>query len=48
VIGLALLTQPVIAIMIGWLVFGEVLGPLDFAGIALVATGLTLARSTQG
>jgi drug/metabolite transporter (DMT)-like permease len=47
VIGLALLTQPVVAVLVGWLVFGEVLGPLDFVGIALVGIGLVLARSTQ-
>ena len=47
VIGLALLTQPVIAVAVGWLVFHESLGPLDFAGMAAVAAGLALARSTQ-
>ena len=47
VIGLALLTQPVIAVAVGWLVFGEALGPLDFAGIVLVGLGLVMARSTQ-
>ncbi len=47
VIGLALLTQPVVAVLVGWLRFDEVLGPLDFAGIALVGIGLVLARSTQ-
>lgn len=46
-IGLALLTQPAVAVLVGWLVFGEVLDLLDFAGIALVAAGLVLARSTQ-
>ena len=47
VIGLALLTQPAVAVLVGWLVFGEMLGPLDFAGMALVGAGLALARSTQ-
>lgn len=47
VIGLALLTQPAVAVTVGWLVFGEVLGPIDFAGMVLVAGGLALARSTQ-
>jgi len=47
VIGLALLTQPAIAVAVGWLRFGESLGPLDFAGMAAVAAGLALARSTQ-
>ncbi len=47
VIALALLTQPVVAVLVGWMVFGEVLDLLDFAGIALVGIGLVLARSTQ-
>ena len=47
VVGLALLTQPTIAVMVGWLVFGEALAPLDFAGMALVGLGLVMARSTQ-
>ena len=48
VIGLALLTQPALAVAVGWLVFHESLGLLDFAGMAAVAAGLALARSTQG
>ena len=47
VVGLALLTQPAIAVTVGWLVFGEALAPLDFAGMALVGLGLVMARSTQ-
>ncbi len=47
VIGLALLTQPVAAVVIGWLVFGETLGWLDVIGMALVAAGLVLARSAE-
>ena len=47
VIGLTLLTQPAVAVLVGWAVFGEVLGPLDFVGMALVAAALVLARSTQ-
>ncbi len=47
VIGLALLTQPIVAVLVGWLAFGEVLAPLDFVGMALVGAGLVLARSTQ-
>lgn len=47
VIGLALLTQPAVAVLVGWLVFHESLGLIDFAGMALVALGLVLARSTQ-
>lgn len=47
VFGLALLTQPAIAVALGWLAFGEVLGPIDFLGMAMVGAGLVLARSTQ-
>ncbi|MDE2435835.1 MAG: DMT family transporter [Sphingomonadales bacterium] len=47
VFGLALLCQPAIAVAVGWLAFGEVLGWQDFLGMALVAAALALARSTQ-
>lgn len=44
VIGLTLLTQPVISVLVGWIEFGETLGPLDLLGMALVAVALVLAR----
>ncbi len=44
VIGMALLTQPAIASVVGWSVFGEVLVPLDVLGMALVGAALVLAR----
>jgi drug/metabolite transporter (DMT)-like permease len=44
VIGLALLTQPAIAALIGYAVFGEVLGGLDILGMALVGSALVAAR----
>jgi len=47
VIGLALLTQPAVSVVVGWLVFGETLGPLDGLGMALVAMGLVLARGSE-
>ena len=47
VVGLALLTQPAMAVAVGWLVFAERLGLPDFVGMALVAAGLVLARSTE-
>jgi drug/metabolite transporter (DMT)-like permease len=46
VIGIALLTQPAVAALIGWMVFGEWLVPLDVLGIVLVASALVLARVT--
>ena len=47
VIGLALLTQPAFAVVIGWLKFGEVLTPLDGLGMVLVCMGLVLARGSE-
>jgi drug/metabolite transporter (DMT)-like permease len=47
VFGLALLTQPAIAVALGWLAYGETLVMVDFLGMAMVAAGLALARSTQ-
>lgn len=44
VIGLALLTQPAIAALAGWLAFRETLGPVDVIGMALLAGALVLAR----
>lgn len=44
VVGLALLTQPAVSVLAGWLRFGEVLTPLDALGMFLVGTGLVLAR----
>lgn len=44
VIGIALLCQPAVAAVAGWVSFGENLSPVDFAGIALVASALVLAR----
>lgn len=44
VIGIALLTQPAVAAVVGWWVFGEVLVPLDYVGVAMVGSALVLAR----
>ncbi|WP_369025911.1 DMT family transporter [Qipengyuania sp. RANM35] len=46
IIGFALLTQPALAALVGFLAFGEVLMPLDFLGMALVAAALLVARTT--
>ena len=45
IIGLALLTQPAVAVIAGWFAFGERLGLADFLGMALVAAALVMARS---
>ena len=44
VVGIALLTQPVIAGTVGWLVYGETLGAADLTGALLVAVALILVR----
>ncbi|KQS05112.1 permease [Sphingomonas sp. Leaf357] len=44
VVGLALLTQPVVAAAIGWSVYGERLGVADATGAVLVAMALVLVR----
>ena len=44
VIGLALLTQPAIAAVIGWSVFGETLSVLDGVGMVLLGSALVAAR----
>ena len=44
VIGLALLTQPIVAAVIGRAAFGEQLGAADLIGAAMVAVALVLVR----
>lgn len=47
VIGLGLLTQPMIAAALGWLVYGERLGLLDIVGAAAIAAALVLVRRPE-
>lgn len=47
VIGLMLLTQPVIGVIAGWLAFGETVGGVDLIGMALVASALVIARASE-
>lgn len=44
VVGIALLTQPVVAATVGWLAYDERLGAPDLAGAVLVAIALVLVR----
>ena len=44
VVGLALLTQPAISALIGWLAYGETLTPLDWLGAAAIAAALIMVR----
>jgi drug/metabolite transporter (DMT)-like permease len=47
IVGLVLLTQPVVSILAGWFVFGEVLTVWDGLGMVLVAGALVLARAGE-
>jgi drug/metabolite transporter (DMT)-like permease len=44
VVGLALLTQPAVSALIGWLAYGEAMTPLDLAGAAAIGFALVLVR----
>jgi drug/metabolite transporter (DMT)-like permease len=44
VVGLGLLTQPVVASAIGWIAYGERLGPVDLLGALAIAAALVLVR----
>ena len=43
-VGLALLTQPVVAATVGWLAYGETLSATDIAGAMAIAAALVLVR----
>lgn len=45
IIGVALLTQPAIAAIIGWATFGETLNGLDVLGMALLASALLIGKT---
>lgn len=47
VIGLALLTQPAISALIGWLAYGETLSATDWIGAVAIAAALVLVRLPQ-
>ena len=44
VVGLGLLTQPVISATVGWLAYGETLSTTDFIGAAAIALALIVVR----
>ena len=48
VVGLALLTQPAISAMIGWLAYDEKLSALDWVGALAIAIALVLVRLPAG
>jgi drug/metabolite transporter (DMT)-like permease len=45
IVGIGLLSQPVVAGVVGWIVYDERLGAADFLGAILVAIALVLVRS---
>jgi len=47
VVGLALLTQPAVSALIGWLAYREALSPLDWVGAAAIAAALVIVRLPQ-
>ena len=47
VVGLALLTQPAIAALIGWFIYGEALSAADWIGATAIAIALVLVRLPQ-
>lgn len=47
IIGVALLAEPAVSILAGWLAFGEIMGPLDAMGMALIAAALLLGRLAE-
>lgn len=44
ILGLSLLLQPVVAALIGWLLFGETVTPTDLLGAVAIAIALILVR----
>ena len=47
VVGLVLLSQPVVSALIGWFAYGEGLALTDWAGAAAIAIALILVRLPQ-
>jgi drug/metabolite transporter (DMT)-like permease len=47
VVGLALLTQPAVSALIGWLAYGETLSATDWMGAVAIAAALVLVRLPQ-
>ena len=47
ILGVVLLTQPMIGIVIGWLAYGETMGAIDLFGMAMLAAALVLAGMSE-
>jgi drug/metabolite transporter (DMT)-like permease len=48
VVGLALLSQPVVAAAIGWIGYGEALSAIDWIGAALIAAAIAMVKRPVG
>lgn len=48
IIGLALLLQPALSALAGWIAFAEAMTPLDYLGGAMVMAALVLIRLAEG
>ena len=48
VVGVALLTQPALSALLGWLYYGETMSALDGLGAAMIAAALVLVRLRDG
>ena len=44
VVGIAMLTQPALSALLGWIYYRELLTPLDWFGALLIVTALVLVR----
>ncbi len=47
VVGVAMLTQPALSALLGWIYYGETLTARDFAGAAMIVVALILVRLRQ-
>ena len=44
VVGVAMLTQPALSALLGWVYYGEAFTPRDWLGAAMIAVALMLVR----
>jgi drug/metabolite transporter (DMT)-like permease len=44
VVGIAMLTQPALSALLGWIYYGEAFTPLDWSGAAMIVVALVLVR----
>jgi len=47
VVGVAMLTQPALSALLGWIYYGEALTPRDWTGAAMIVVALILVRLKQ-